>query len=328
MFNFIKRRIAMNTPLSFEALRSKPLLYILDYGESPDERPHMLLQQALEGESDVCVSRAEIDLRKAIEALSLITDSTINSFEALAAMALPRTTAALFWSIQSLLHRHYQNPNLPNAIHDRNHDARLLFQYLAQLNLDPWYEATVHRAALENLPANLQFPSGHPLPGYLYRQHPLKTHQHSYYPVNTYFSLLFEERKQTLLKILEALGATKVVISPIYPEASDRLRDIQPEKIEYTPDSQSISKFEPSQYSWLRYEPIWKSLVYARLKRRFQSIQFELDVDVMGILRTQVQTVAQLISGLNSVLPPDNYKDILAAELLHPVRVEVEFQNS
>ncbi|MEO1144444.1 MAG: hypothetical protein AAFY26_02440 [Cyanobacteria bacterium J06638_22] len=330
MFNFMKRRTATNTPLSFEALRSKPLLYILDYGESPDELPHMLLQQALEGESDVSISRAGIDLRKAIEALSLITDSTINSFEALAAMSLPRTTTALFWSIQSLLNQQYQNPNLHNSIHYHNHDARLLFQQLAQLNLDPWYEAAVNRVSLDHLPAKLQFPSGHPLPGYLYRQHPLKTHQHFYYPVNTYFSLLFEERKQTLLKVLEALGATKVVISPISPEpfgkSDSRAGNIHPNERESTINSQElVSTFEPSHYSWLKYEPIWKSVVYTRLKKRLRFMQFEIDMDVMGILRTQIQAVTELTSGLNSMLLPDDYKDALMVELLRPVQVQVEF---
>ena len=318
-----------NGQLNLGSRRSKPLLYVLDYGESPDDRPHMLWQKALKGESDVFISRAEIDLRKAMQALSFSTDATINSFESLAALSLPGTTTALFWAIDFLLKQKYQKPNLHNLIHHRNHDARLLFQRLAQLNLDPWYESAVSRVSLEAISAEIQFSPGHPIAGHMYRQHPLKTHQHCYYPIASYFSLLFEERKQALLKILEALGATKVVMSPAYPKMSDSSESNQSEKIEYTTCPQkSMSAFKPSQHPWLAYEPSWQSMVNTRLTRQVPSLKFEIDIDVMGILRTQIQTITQLISELTSMLLPNNYRDMLVTESLHPMQIEVEFQNS
>ncbi|MBE7384982.1 MAG: hypothetical protein F6J95_026665 [Leptolyngbya sp. SIO1E4] len=329
MFSPENTHAAANNQLNFNSLGFRSLLYVLNYGEDPTDLPRMLWQEALKGESDVFISRAEIDLRKAMQALSFSTDSNVNSFESLAALSLPGTTTALFWTIESLLKQKYQKPDLNNLIRHRNHDARLLFKRLAQLNLDPWYESAVSRVSPEAISAELQFLPGHPIAGHMYRQHPLKTHQHCYYPIATYFSLLFEERKQALLKILEALGATKVVMSPAYPQTSDRLGSNQPERIEYaTRPQRSMSAFKPSQHPWLAYEPSWQSVVDTRLTRRVPSLSFEIDIDVMGILRTQIQTTAQLISELTSMLLPNEYRDTLAAESLHPMQVEVEFQNS
>ncbi|NER82951.1 MAG: hypothetical protein F6K42_26020 [Leptolyngbya sp. SIO1D8] len=339
MFNPENINTPENNQFDVGYLRLQPLLYVLGYSESPNDLPHMLWQQALKGESDVFISRAEIDLRKAMQTLLFGTNSNINSFESLAALSLPGTTTALFWVIESLLKQKYQKPNLHNPIHQRNHDARVLFQHLAKLNLDPWYESAVSRIFPDNISADLRFPIGHPIPGYMYRQHPLKTHQHCYYPIHTYFSLLFEERKQTLLKILRALGATKVFLHPVHQKISERSGNIQSGRTEYTefPENKidrmafseaRISAFKPLDYPWLAYEPSWKSVVDIRLMRKVPSIKFEIDVDVMGILRTQIQTTAQLISELTSMLPSREYEDVLSLELLQPMQVEVEFQNS
>ena len=328
MFSPDNRNTTVSNQLDFTSLHPKTLVYVLDYGESPKDLPRMLWQEAFKGESDVFISRAEIDLRKAVQSLSFSTDVNVNSFESLAALSLPGTTTALFWTIESLLKQKYQKPDLNNLIRHRNHDARLLFKRLAQLNLDPWYDSAVERISHATMPTELQFPPGHPKPGFMYRQHPLKAHQHCYYPVNAYFALLFEERKQMLLKMLEALGATKVVISSAHTKASDRLGDIQPERIDYTGHPQRpISAFEPSHYPWLAYEPSWQSVVDTRLIRRVPSISFAIDIDVMGMLRTQIHTTTQLISELTSMLVPDDYKETLAAELLHPMQVDVEFHS-
>ena len=49
-----------------ESVFSKPLIDVLDYGDAPDELPRLLWQKSLKGESDVFISQAEIDLRKAM----------------------------------------------------------------------------------------------------------------------------------------------------------------------------------------------------------------------------------------------------------------------
>ncbi|MGB5915607.1 MAG: hypothetical protein WBG63_12140, partial [Phormidesmis sp.] len=66
-------------------------------------------------------------------------------------------------------------------------------------------------------------------------------------------------------------------------------------------------------------------IVRERLNRGALSAQFEFDCDVIGMLRTQVKMIAQLIPGLDSMALPDDYDDILTTQILHTRRVQVEF---
>lgn len=317
----------VNVQATSEAPSSKPLLHVLDYGEFQDHLPHTLWQEVLKGESDISISRAEIDLRKVMQALSFSTNTSINSFEALTALSLPGTTAALFWVVQILLQQKYPNPNLDNPIHSRNHDARLLFQQLAQLNLDPWYIHSVYRVTPDRLPAEIQFSPGHPIPGYLYRKHLLNTRQHCYYPINNYFSLLFEDRKKALLKLLKALGATKVSIAPLEQQNDSQAQEIHYEVIEFAAGYRGINHtFDDQEHPWLAYEPVWESVMHERREKRVPFIQFGFDIDVMGLLRTQIQMIGQLASEVGSIVLPRKYEEMFAAELLHPQRIKVEFR--
>ncbi|MDJ0707228.1 MAG: hypothetical protein QNJ46_28470 [Leptolyngbyaceae cyanobacterium MO_188.B28] len=99
-------------------------------------------------------------MRKAIQSLNFLSKGSTNSFPTLTSLSLPGTATALFWSIHALLQQTYQKPNLENPIRRRNHDARLLYQQLAQLDLVPWYTHSVDKAALDELPAGIQFSDG------------------------------------------------------------------------------------------------------------------------------------------------------------------------
>lgn len=329
MFDFGKKDKVDKSILEFAFSSSKPLIYVPNHGESSsDDWPHMLWEKVFKGQYDVFISRAELDLRKSMQLLSFNTDSSINSFQALAALSLPGTATALIWVTQALLQEKYQKPNLDNPIYSRNHDARLLFQKLSRLNLGPWYSHSINWAPLNQLPAEFHFPPGHPIPGQIYRKHPLSAQQNIYHPINAYFSLLFEERKQAFLNLLEALGATQIIISPVYRRASLESEDVQSEIIEYhSHPPQLIAKPDPSQHPWLVYEPSWQSVVEARFTRRVPSIQCELNLDVMEMLRIHIQTIFSLIAELRSMVLPSNHEEILLTEFLCPKQLEVHFEN-
>ena len=52
---------------------------------------------------------------------------------------------------------------------------------------------------------------------------------------------------------------------------------------------------------------------------------FRSDCDVMGMLKSQIKMIGQLVPGLDSMRLPDNYKDEVANHILQPRQVQVEF---
>jgi hypothetical protein len=59
---------------------------------------------------------------------------------------------------------------------------------------------------------DIEFSPGHPIPGYLYRQHPLKSKKTTYVEYQSYYSLLLEEKQAELTKLLFELGAKEIYI--------------------------------------------------------------------------------------------------------------------
>ncbi|MGF1522421.1 MAG: hypothetical protein ACFBSF_08900 [Leptolyngbyaceae cyanobacterium] len=306
---------------------SRPLLQVLEYDQSPEELRQKPRQLALQGQTDVYISRAEIDLKKAIQSLAFVTHGRINSLPTLTALSLPGNTTALFWTIHALLQHHYQKPDLENPIHRRNHDARLLFQQLAKLDLDRWYMHSVDMVSPDTIPTEIRFPAGPPIPGQMYRRHPCEAKKHSYYPVTSYFSLLFEDREQALLNLLRELGATQVAIAPSSKGTATPSSAIQQPKVyEYAKQVRPpIKSVDPQKHPWLAYEPSWQSVVHKRLQMGITSVQFDLDLDVMGLLRDQIQTIVQLMPELDSMMIPDNYEDVLLAQVVQTRSVQVKF---
>ena len=330
MFKPRNRQSNANIPLTSPTNLSRSVMHVLEYNQSPNDFVHDELQGhqqiALQGQTDVPISRAELDLRKAIQALSLLSSGSISSFPTLTALSLPVTATALFWTIHALLQQTYQKPHLENPIYHRDHDARLLFQQLAKLDLVPWYTHSVDKIAPHMLPAGIQFPLGHPIPGELYRQHPFKTKRY-YYPVTTYFTMLFEEREQELLALLGNLGARKIAITITRSDMSSSATDETHQRVfEYASQAQtSAQSINLQNYPWLAYEPVWQSVVNERLNRGLLSTQFECDMDVMGLMRTQVQTIAQFVSELDSIMLPANCEDLLLKQVLQTRIVQVDF---
>lgn len=309
----------------------KPLLHILDRGEMPGDMVKKPKQIALRGQTDVYITRAEIELKKAMQSLAFVTQSEINSIYTLTALSLPPSVAPLFWTINALLQEKYPKPNDNSLIQHRNHDARLLFQQLAKLNLLPWSARLVEYLRPDELPDDLLFPLGHPLVGRTYRRHPFKSRRNHYYPVTDYFSMLFKEREQALLRMLAQLGATKIIITPI-PATSDLdcqaslAAQLHQTVFSYPPRTGALpASLDFQQYPWLAGEPTWSAIAQQRLSSGALSAQFEFNMDVMGLLKSQIKRIAQLVPGLDSMKLPDNYSDLMLSEILKTRQVKVEF---
>ncbi|NJL46331.1 MAG: hypothetical protein HC929_00965 [Leptolyngbyaceae cyanobacterium SM2_5_2] len=295
----------------------RPLLHVLAAGQIPDD-----FEDPIENtfrEQEVIISRAELDLRRAFQSLMVHTRLLVNSLEVVTALQLPGTTAALFWAIRLLL-----DDKLPaemtadHLIRKRDQDSRLLYQALAGIDLDYWYETIVDKASITALPVGLQFPPGHPVAQRYYRQHPLPAMQQVYLPVTDYFSGLLYERRQELLRLLVTLGATRIEIQDLCAP------EISPEVMEYpgrlwTPN-QGLNLAE---YAWLPYEPTWQNLLSDRTAGLMNTMSFDLTLDVNGMLAMQIAAMKNLTAQLNAVEAVDNSK--IDCDYLKPQRVTVTF---
>ncbi|MGC1309542.1 MAG: hypothetical protein WA885_20155 [Phormidesmis sp.] len=310
---------------------AKPLLHILDRGEMPGDMVKKTKQLALRGQRDVYITRAEIELKKAMQSLAFMTHSEINSISTLTALSLPKSVTPLFWTINALLQEKYQRLNDNSLIHHRNHDARLLFQQLVRLNLMPWSNLLVDYVRPQDLPDEVLFPIGHPILGRTYRRHPFIARRNHYFPVTDYFSILFKEREQALLSLLGQLGATKITITALPTTAeidckASLAAQLHQKAFEYPQRKGCLpTQLDLQQNPWLAGEPTWQAVVRERLNRRALSAQFEFDIDVMGMLKTQIKMIDQLIPGLDSMRLPDNHEDLMLTQVLKTRQVQVEF---
>ena len=288
-------------------------------------------QVALHGQKDVYIARAEIELRNAMQSLAFMTNSEINSISTLTALSLPKAVAPMFWTINAFLQEKYEKPNDPTRTHHRNHDARLLYQQLANLDLLPWSSRSIDYIHPDNLKNDLVFPLGHPILGRTYRRHPFKSRFNEYYPVTDYFSMLFKEREQALLSLLGQLGATKITMTPIPATSTlncqENLAAQLHQKVFKYPKQldTSLQSVDLNRHPWLAGEPTWQEIVRERIERGALSAQFEFDCDVMGMLKSQIKMIGLLVPGHDSMRIPDNYKNVVSAQILQPRQVQVEF---
>ncbi|MEM6596881.1 MAG: hypothetical protein AAF635_01745 [Cyanobacteria bacterium P01_C01_bin.69] len=310
---------------------TRPLIHILDYGERPGDMVSKPKQVALHGQKDVYIARAEIELRNAMQSLAFMTNSEINSISTLTALSLPKAVAPMFWTINAFLQEKYEKPNDSSRTHHRNHDARLLYQQLAYLDLLPWSSRNVDYIHPDKLKNDLIFPLGHPILGRTYRRHPFKTRFNQYYPVTDYFSLLFKEREQALLSLLGQLGATKITMTPIPATSTLNCQEnlaaqLHQKIFKYPkPTATALQSLDLTRHPWLTGEPAWQEVVRERLERGALAAQFEFDCDVMGMLKSQIKMIGQLVPGLDSMRLPDDYKDVITTQILQPRQVQVEF---
>lgn len=82
---------------------------------------------------------------------------------------------------------------------------------LSEFNLEGWSEF-ITETPYSDIPEDFDFPPGHPLPGKLYRAHPLKSKSNKYIPIEVFDSLLYAEREAELIRLLVDLGATQITI--------------------------------------------------------------------------------------------------------------------
>lgn len=310
---------------------TRPLLHILAQGEQPGDMVSKPKQAALQGQTDVYIARAELELRNAMQSLSFMTNSEINSISTLTALSLPKAVAPLFWTINALLQEKYGKPNDLNRIHHRNHDARLLYQQLAQLDLSHWSDNLVDYVRPGELNPNMMFPIGHPIAGRTYRRHPFKARFNHYYPVTDYFAMLFREREQALLSLLGELGATKITITPVPTKASlDSYENVLAQlhrKVFKYPKRTNLSpgEIDWNRHPWLAGESAWQSVVNERLERGALTAQFEFDCDVMGMLKRQIKMIGQLVPGLDSMMLSAEHSEAITTQILHTRQIQVEF---
>lgn len=326
MFRNKYQKAGIDTQAVLNQSLSKPLLYVLGHGEVSGD-PGQINQAIFNGQTDVSIARGELELRKAFQSLTFISKASIDSLATLTALLLPGAAIPLFWTIHTFLQQKYENPDLDNHINRRNHDARLLFKQLAHQNLSPWYAQSVTQVASSHLPAGVNFPPEHPLPGQMYRYYPysLKDEDHLYYPVNNYFSILFEEREQELITLLSDLGATKIVIETASDDRIALNREGHRKVFEYGPRPRvSPDDIDIERYYWLAHEPTWQSVVGESF-RGLKTIEFTFDMDVMGLLKTRIQSIYQLMSKLDSMLLPTNYQEMLCKQVIPSRRVQVQF---
>ncbi len=308
---------------------AKPLLRVLGRNEKPGDTLGKRWATAFPGSSDVYISRAELELRKAMELLVFDGVMGSSSLPILTALSLPGNSTPLLWTTYAFLQERYSKLNDPSRIHHRDRDARLLYRQLAQLDLHDWAVHLLDQVRSDELPDGIYMPPGHPAAGETYRCHPFRGRRNFYYPVSQYFSMLFEEREQALISLLSELGATKIVISTPPGDAISelgRLPQLYEKVFEYPPSTKPLSEsFDVRRHPWLSCEPAWQSVIKERVTRGALSAQFEFGMDIAGMMRTQVQTITQLISMLSSMEIPANNQSALLAQLLQLRRVRVEF---
>jgi hypothetical protein len=166
-------------------------------------------------------------------------------------------------------------------------DTDKVARVLDKLNLEA-LSTLVDIVPFSALPEDLDFPPGHPLPGEVYRVHPLKERNRQYIPVDAYETLLYQEREAELIRLLIDLGASKIEVSysrtgqtkilgkaevgvPQMAEAKAGIDgnylalDVETRTFNLTGRSSSDLNFDPKTYAWLPYEPSWNTVVHARL---------------------------------------------------------------
>lgn len=204
-----------------------------------------------------------------------------------------------------------------------NIDRKELKKLLKGIDLSDW-DDFVDQIYYTDVPKELDFPPGHPIPGRFYRVHPLKDKINRYIPEEIFDYILYKERESELIKILVDLGATDICIQEI---SSNALQGIiegkttligagggnietkgEKEKsnsadriIKLNPKNWSSENFKSDEYSWLPYEPDWESIVHARLKGGCISSSIELTSDTSFSISAQLGLTEGLLENLGSL---------------------------
>jgi hypothetical protein len=272
------------------------------------------------------ISRDKMSVELASTALATVTTAAIATFSSIThtPISLPILAtlggggSLLAWSLLSFLQRSKVPLNIDHEVSNPEISTvtdSVLEELASQLNL----------THVTEIPEELKFPPGHPIPQKLYREHPLKSKANHYIPVESYYSLLFEEREAELIRILAELGATKIIIEEesdeqfnLTLETESKLQAIA--SIEGTIDAQKkqsykkvrtqeyIGKywseelsFDRSKYSWLDYEPTWEAIVEGRINNGQLSAVIELTTDISNEIITTMGLAEGLLKQLGAL---------------------------
>lgn len=197
---------------------------------------------------------------------------------------------------------------------------------LSQLNLEDWSEL-ITETSYSDIPEDFDFPPGHPLPGKLYRAHPLKSKSNRYIPIEVFDSLLYAEREAELIRLLVDLGATKITIKEkkvgqkeIEVETNailNRIGGLESKiegdinksdeisrnlSLEGKPwSSEIVENFDEKNYSWLGYEPAWAAVLHSRLYGKCLTASIELTNDNSYSISGKVGLAEGLLQNLTDL---------------------------
>jgi hypothetical protein len=296
---------------------AKSIIY-LDSHHLPKPYQNPLLG-LIEGKDQVEISRAGLELGKVIVYLNAITGGAISSLPTLVALNLPHRLLALLWVAHTLFDESFFHSE--DHFKFLDHDARILFRAIAQLNPKQWQEEIVETVSLVNIDSKIWFPIGHPLPDRFYRQHPLKEKANHYYPVELFHVLLRDEREEELIQLLSDLGANKIMIQ----NQATSSESFEGDRIFEFPGKRWSSnlKFDPTRYLWLAYEQTWQTLAYARIHQGCSSASLELTIDIANMISGQIDQIENLTAEYKSI----NLESLstLKSRVLQPRKLYVTF---
>lgn len=314
---------------------NKNLLYVLAPNQTREgvQNPFSVALEEISEHMDV--RRAEIELKRMVRQLMVMTGGAIYSPLMLSTIELPYPVSIVLWVTATLL-EDAPNPQMERFVDKRMHDSVKLLRSLNEYRqfLREWWQTSVTQIPVSALPANLRFPVRHPLPPRLYHQHPLPSKSDYYYPVNAYYSLLYEEREQELIRLLADLGATRILIRPLMPkhdtenqpmqQPEEMLTDTVPRVFQYRGRPISTIDFNEFQYEWLTHEPSWQSVVESRVKYSCLSASLEISLDISNTIAALLDGIESLSEQLTSVQAVN--VDALRDRILKKRFVQVEFK--
>lgn len=311
------------------------LLYILAPNQKRDsvQNPFSVALEEISEHMDV--RRAEIELKRMVRQLMVMTGGAVYSPLMLSTLGLPYPITIVLWVTATVFAEDDSNKEIDRFVQKRNHDSVKLLRSLNEYRqfLGEWWQTNVQQTSSSTLPENIKFPVGHPLPPKLYRQHPLPSKQDYYYPVNAFYTLLYEEREQELIRLLADLGATRISVYPLtaHPNTTEQFiqrsgdipSDTKPRVFQYPERSISTIHFDASQYPWLAHEPSWQTVVESRVKYSCLSASLEINLDIAGAIVALLDGIESLSEQLTSVKPMNI--SALGDRILQKHRVEIEF---
>jgi hypothetical protein len=307
----------------------KPLLFVLG-GQQPPIDLQSVIQASVRGKENTEISRAAIELEKAITLINAAVGGACTSLQAMSALMLPEQLSIILWLAYLAFTKETEEIEEFDFIDKRNRTSWHVLQELANVNLLDWQTTLFAQLALTEIPREIEFPPGHPLPGRVYRQHPLVSFSNFYYPTQSFYSYIRDEREAELIHIMADLGANEIVIRDLSHDSlsTSHLADSLPIQTLHFPGkrwSPDIA-LEYSKYHWLPYETTWKMVIEERINHGCLEATIQIDIDFSRILIGQLSRIKNLINEFFSINP--EFLDSSWHQVMQPRQVEIKFPQS